>query len=201
MSDGRLKIPYPVIVEGRFDALRLESVIDAEIITTDGFGIFKNAEKKALLAALAAKTPLIVLTDPDGAGGVIRSHLSGTLPPDRVIRLYAPRIEGTEKRKKSPSAEGVLGIEGIDRALLRDLFLPFSDTCAAHDRGGITAAMLASDGFTGCAGAAERRDAAGGSLGLPPGMNAKAFLSALNLMLSPFEYRDLAARFGCGRDG
>ena len=204
MSDGKLKIPYPVIVEGRFDALRLESVIDAKIITTDGFGIFKNAEKKALLTALAAKTPLIILTDPDGAGGLIRSHLCGMLPPGRVIKLYAPRIEGTEKRKKSPSAEGVLGVEGIDGSRLSELFLPYSvppDGDPALPRSaGITPADLASDGFTGCPGAAERRDAAGGSLGLPPGMNAKAFLSALNLMLSPFEYRDLAARFG-GRDG
>ena len=196
MDSERIRIPYPVIVEGRYDRLRLSSVIDAEIITTDGFGIFKNAEKKALLAALAAKTPLIVLTDPDGAGGVIRSHLCGTLPPDRIIKLYAPRIEGTEKRKNAPSAEGVLGVEGMDRTLLRDLFLPFSGTAVARDRGGITAAMLAADGFTGSSGAAERRDAAGGSLGLPPGMNAKAFLSALNIMISAEEYRSLAGRFG-----
>ena len=124
----RLKIPYPVIVEGKYDRAKLSSVIDARIITTDGFGIFKNKEKTALLRALAKKTPLIVLTDPDGAGGVIRSHICSVLPADSVIRLYVPRVKGVEKRKKEPSAEGVLGVEGMDTEHLRRIFsLPGSD--------------------------------------------------------------------------
>ena len=110
MNDEKLRIPYPVIVEGKYDRQKLASVIDADIITTDGFGVFKNREKAALIRALAKRSPMIVLTDPDGAGKVIRSHISGIIPPDRLIRLYIPRIAGKEKRKSAPSAEGVLAV-------------------------------------------------------------------------------------------
>ena len=87
MNEEKLVIPYPVIVEGKYDRQKLASVIDAQMITTDGFGVFKNREKAALIRALAEKTPIIVLTDPDGAGKLIRSHLSGIIPPERLIRL------------------------------------------------------------------------------------------------------------------
>ena len=117
MNDEKLVIPYPVRVEGKYARQKLASVIDAQIITTDGFGVFKNREKAALIRALAKKTPVIVLTDPDGAGKVIRSHIAGLIPPERMIRLYIPRIEGKEKRKTLPSAEGVLGCLAPARAL------------------------------------------------------------------------------------
>ena len=185
----RLKIPYPVIVEGKYDRAKLSSVIDARIITTDGFGIFKNKEKTALLRALAKKTPLIVLTDPDGAGGVIRSHICSVLPADSVIRLYVPRVKGVEKRKKEPSAEGVLGVEGMDTEHLRRIFLPY-----AQDDGGrwaenpLCAADLMRDGLTGGEGSAERRNKLCAVLDLPPDMNAKALLAALKFMLTYEEY-------------
>ena len=115
MNRELLQIPYPVIVEGRYDKLRLESVIRAQILTTDGFGLFNRQEKATLFRALAAKSPLIVLTDSDGAGKLIRSHISSMLPPDRLIHLYIPRVEGKEKRKSAPSAEGTLGVEGMER--------------------------------------------------------------------------------------
>ena len=118
----RLKIPYPVIVEGKYDKLRLESVIEAHIIPTDGFGIFKKEEKASMFRALAKKTPLILLTDSDGAGKLIRSHLTSVLPKERLIQLYVPRISGKEKRKNEPSAEGILGVEGMERELLFELF-------------------------------------------------------------------------------
>ncbi len=194
----RLAIPYPVIVEGRYDVLKLQTVIDADIITTDGFGIFRNSEKKALLRALAAKTPLIVLTDPDGAGGVIRSGICGMLPPDRVIRLYVPRTPGTEKRKSSPSAEGVLGVEGISGEILRKLFEPYAsgpgDTRGTGSHT-LCAADLYRDGLTGRADSRQARDEFGSSLGLPPGMNAKAFLTALNFILTDDEYNEKIREF------
>ena len=98
--EERLQIPYPMIVEGKYDKLRIESVADANVITTDGFGVFNAEEKRRMLITLAKKTPLIVITDSDGAGKLIRSHLTSILPPDRVIQLYVPRIAGKEKRKK-----------------------------------------------------------------------------------------------------
>ena len=123
----RLKILYPVIVEGRYDKLRLEQVIEAQILTTDGFGVFNKKEKGQLFRTLARKTPLIVLTDSDGAGKLIRSHLTSMIPAERLIQLYVPRIEGKERRKEQPSAEGILGVEGMERELLRELLLPYAD--------------------------------------------------------------------------
>ena len=120
----KLKIPYPILVEGKYDRLRLLSVLDAQIITTDGFGIFNKKEKTSLLRALAKAGQIIVLTDSDGAGKLIRSHVSGCLPKESVINLYTPEIFGKEKRKAEPSAEGKLGVEGMERELLYNLFLP-----------------------------------------------------------------------------
>ncbi len=190
MSPERLKIPYPVIVEGKYDKLRISAVAEAEIITTDGFGIFKNNEKKALLRALAKKTPLIVLTDPDGAGGVIRSHIDSIIPKDRIIRLYVPQIAGKEKRKSEPSAEGVLGVEGMAPSLLRDLLAPYAAD-ALPNRNTLSAADLFRDGLTGCPGSSARRDAVCDKLGLPRGMNAKALLCAMRYLLSDGEYSSM----------
>ena len=95
----KLKIKYPVIVEGKYDRLRLLSVMEGQVLTTDGFGVFKQKEKLSLFRALAQKTPIIVLTDSDGAGKMIRSHLSSAIPADRLIQLYIPQIKGKEKRK------------------------------------------------------------------------------------------------------
>lgn len=192
MPAEKLRIPYPVIVEGKYDRLALNSVMEGTIITTDGFGIFKNKEKRALLRALAEKTPLIILTDPDGAGGVIRSCLQSTLPRGRAYVLHAPRVAGVEKRKSAPSAEGILGVEGTDRDVLRTLLEPFS-TGEPLRRGEITAAMLMEAGLTGGRGAQEARDRFGAKHGLPPGMNAKAFAAALGFLMTSEEFEREAA--------
>jgi len=183
----KLKINCPVIVEGKYDRLTLDRVIDADIYTTDGFGIFKNTEKQALFRALAKKTQIIVLTDPDGAGGVIRSRISGMIPPDRLIKLYVPKVEGKEKRKSEPSKEGYLGVEGTDVSLLYKLFEKYasSDACA---RGGITTSDLFEYGLCGGSGSQAKRDSFGARFGLPDGMNSKAFLTALNFILTKEEF-------------
>ena len=95
----KLKIPYPVVVEGKYDRLRLLSVMEGQILTTDGFGIFNKKERLALLKRLAEKTPIVVLTDPDGAGKLIRAHIGSAVPKDRIIPLYVPQTRGKEKRK------------------------------------------------------------------------------------------------------
>ena len=187
----RLKIAYPVVVEGQYDRLRLQNVIDAQILTTDGFGIFNKKEKRALLRALAQKTPLIVLTDSDGAGKLIRSHVTSCVPKDRLIHLYTPRIEGKERRKAAPSAEGVLGVEGMENELLYNLFLPY-----AQDR--VQQAMQVEnplcktdfyvDGLTGGEGRAALRDAFAERLGLPAGMTPNALLAAVRVLCTYEEY-------------
>ena len=193
----RLKIPYPVIVEGRYDKLRLESVIDAHIIPTDGFGIFKKEEKASMLRALAEKTPLILLTDSDGAGKLIRSHLTSVLPADRVIQLYVPRIAGKEKRKSEASAEGILGVEGMERALLYELFAPYANAEAVESRmaeNPLSKTDLFEDGLTGGEGSAQKRDELCTRLGLPTGMTPNALLAALRMLCTYEEYCALVGR-------
>ena len=191
-----IKVGPVILVEGKYDRQRLLCVADATIITTDGFGIFKKAEKAALIRALGAKSPVIVLTDSDGAGRLIRSHLSGLLPPDRVIPLYVPRIPGKEKRKAQPSAEGVLGVEGMELALLRDLLAPYEDggrVAGAADNP-LSMADFYRDGLSGCEGSAAARDALAIRFSLPPGMSAKALLAALRFLCSYEEYERAVER-------
>ena len=193
----RLKIPYPVIVEGRYDKLRLESVIEAHIIPTDGFGIFKKEEKASMLRALAQKTPLILLTDSDGAGKLIRSHLTSVLPPERVIQLYVPRIAGKEKRKNEASAEGILGVEGMERKLLYELFSPYANADAVESRRAenpLSKTDFYEDGLTGGEGSREKRDALCIRLGLPTGMTPNALLAALRVLCTYEEYCALVER-------
>ena len=193
----RLKIPYPVIVEGKYDKLRLESVIEAHIIPTDGFGIFKKEEKASMLRALAQKTPLILLTDSDGAGKLIRSHLTSVLPSERVIQLYVPRISGKEKRKNEASAEGILGVEGMERALLHELFAPYADATTVEIRRAenpLSKTDFYEDGLTGKEGSSEKRDALCTRLGLPTGMTPNALLAALRVLCTYEEYCTLVGR-------
>ena len=192
----KLTIPYPVVVEGKYDKIRLSNILDAQIITTDGFGIFRKEEKRILLRRLAAASPLIVLTDSDGGGTVIRSHLSGMIPRDRIIPLYIPKIRGKERRKDKPSAEGTLGVEGMEDALLRDLFLPYakSDPLARAKENPLSKVDFFEDGLTGCPDSTKRRDELAAKVGLPSGMNANALLEALRLLLRYEEYLELVGR-------
>ena len=193
----RLKIPYPVIVEGRYDKLRLESVMEGQILTTDGFGLFNKKEKTMLFRALAKSTPIIVLTDSDGAGKLIRSHLSGMIPPERLIHLYVPRIAGKEKRKEKPSAEGTLGVEGMERELLFRLLSPYANGEAVEQRRAknpLSKTDLYTDGLTGGEQSREKRDALAARLELPPGMTPNALLAALRLLCTYEEYCALVGR-------
>ena len=196
MMGERLRIPYPVIVEGRYDKLRLESVIEAQILTTDGFGLFNHSEKTKLFLALAKKSPLIVLTDSDGAGKLIRSRITSCIPKERLIHLYVPRISGVEKRKKAPSAEGILGVEGMERELLFNLFLPYADEkIAARLRDNpLSKTDFYIDGLTGGQESAARRDAFAERLGLPAGMTPNALLAAVRMLCSYEEYLVLVGR-------
>jgi len=193
----RLKIPFPVIVEGAYDKLRLQNLIEAQILTTDGFGVFHKSEKTKLFRALAARTPIIVLTDSDGAGKLIRSHLTSILPPDRLIHLYVPRIKGKEKRKESPSAEGVLGVEGMENDLLYRLFLPYADANAVllrAEENPLSKLDFYEDGLTGGEDSRRRRDAFAEKLGLPAGMTPNALLSAVRILCTYEEYCRLVGR-------
>ena len=190
MEEKKLKLKYPVIVEGKYDRLRLLSVAEGQILTTDGFGVFKKKEKLALFRALAAKTPLIVLTDSDGAGTLIRAHIGAAVPTDRIIPLYTPQIKGVEKRKSAPSAAGFLGVEGQERALLCELLAPFADDAAEMVENPLSKVDFYEDGLTGCENAAERRNALAAAFGLPADMTPNALLAALRVITDYQGYKD-----------
>ena len=192
----RLSIPYPIIVEGKYDRLRLLSVCDATILTTDGFGIFKKQEKLTLLRKLSEKTPLIVLTDSDGAGKVIRSHLTSGVPADRLIQLYIPQIAGKEKRKAQASAEGTLGVEGMETALLRELLSPFvsGEKIIERRENPLSKTDFYIDKLSGAENSSSLRDELAAKVGLPSGMTANALLEALKILISYEEYLALVGR-------
>ena len=180
----KIKISRAVIVEGCYDKIKLESVIDSLIVPTDGFGVFKSDEKKAFLQKLAEKKGLIVLTDSDGAGLVIRNYINSVIPKDRVIHLYVPKIYGKERRKIAPSKEGTLGVEGMKVPLLRELFAPFEDGVGfdSSDFEEITKADLFADGFSGGANSKDLRIKLQRELGLPENISSNALIRAINLL-------------------
>ncbi len=192
----KLFIPYPIIVEGKYDRLRLLEVCSANIITTDGFGIFKKNEQLSLLRELSSRTPIILLTDSDGAGKLIRSHITSAIPKEKLIQLYIPKIEGKEKRKQAPSAEGTLGVEGMEFSLLYNLLLPFENEEAytAIKENPLSKTDFYIDGLSGKDNSSERRAELAKKLNLPCDMTANALLSALKILISYEEYLALVER-------
>lgn len=183
----KMKIKYPIIVEGKYDKIKLDSLVDGTIITTGGFEIFNSQEKAMLIRRLCEKDKIILLTDSDGGGHLIRSHIKTILPPDKVINLYIPRVEGKEKRKREKSKEGILGVEGIEKETLLKLLEPFSDTAEGKTTGGITKADLYRWGLSGREDSAMARELFLEKIGLPGNMSPNAMLSALNILYSKEE--------------
>lgn len=180
-----------IVVEGRYDKNALSQVVDAAIVEVGGFAVFNDREKTAYLRALAEKRGLILLTDPDGAGFVIRGHLKGVLPPDRLKQAYIPDVPGKERRKKRPGKEGKLGVEGMPPdvllAALRRAGATFEGEGEAPAPTHITKADLLDKGLIGPNSAA-RRAALQQRLGLPAHLTANGLLEALTLLLTWEEF-------------
>ena len=180
-----IRIREVIVVEGRYDRNALSQVVDAVILETSGFGIFNDREKLALLRRIADERGLIVLTDSDGAGFVIRRYLKGALDPAKVKHAYIPDISGKEKRKSSPSKEGKLGVEGMRPEVLLDALrragATFCDE-AAPQKEPITKADLYAAGLSGGANSAEKRKALLKKLDLPEKLTANALLDVLNVL-------------------
>ncbi len=182
-----------IVVEGKYDEIRLKSVVDATVVVTDGFGVFKQPEKMALLRKLAATQGLVVLTDSDSAGFVIRDRIAGSLPTDQVKHAYAPEIVGKERRKRAPSKEGLLGVEGIDgerllQALVRAGATVNEQTNAAPRNAYLTKARMYEDGLSGKANSAHVRAALLQYLGLPRQLSANRLQQVIPALLSEEEY-------------
>jgi ribonuclease M5 len=203
----KIRLTVPVIVEGRYDKARLAGVVDAVILTTDGFAVFRNAEKRALIRRLGERG-VILLSDSDGGGRLIRSHLKGLLDGIPVYDLYTPVLHGKEPRKKAPSKAGILGVEGVPDRILRELFEKFAQThpeCAGTDLSGaadgdvqpkkktpVTKALLYELGLNGGPGASGKRAAAAKKLGLPPDMTVNAFCAAADMISDGDELKKIA---------
>lgn len=191
-----IKLKEAVIVEGKYDKIRLSAIIDAPIIETNGFRIFKDKEKVNLIKELARTRGLLVLTDSDGAGFVIRNFLNGIVPPGTVKHAYIPPIEGKEKRKEKPSKEGTLGVEGMDEQTLltaiRDSGAGLGENAPAKGTP-ITKADFFALGLSGGENSAQKRKALLRRLSLPEYLSSKAMLQTLNCISSLEELRDIIA--------
>lgn len=187
-----LPLSMPVVVEGKYDKAAILSMFSGVVITTEGFGIFNSAQRRALIKRLS-KNGIILLTDSDAGGKQIRSFISSIVPKEKIYHVYVPRIQGKEKRKAHASREGVLGVEGVGGDILKGVLMPYVSGNAPL-RHEISAPLLFELGLTGAGGSSEMRDKVLESLSLPPGMNAKAFAAAVNLLLSADELRAIVEK-------
>lgn len=182
------KVREVIVVEGRYDKNTISQVVDATVVTLGGFAVFKDREKLAFLRRLAQERGLIILTDSDGAGFVLRSYLKGALPRDRVKQAYIPDITGKERRKRRPGKEGKLGVEGMPPAVLLEVLrrcgATFEDESAeaAPAEPPITKADLYALGLTGGPDSAEKRRALLRQLDLPAHLTTNGLLEALNVL-------------------
>lgn len=186
-----ISIKQAIVVEGKYDKITLENIVDATIITTDGFGVFKNKEKRELIKLFAQKCGIIVITDSDSAGAVIRSHLKQICPEDSITNVYIPQLKGKEKRKTNPSKEGFLGVEGMTQQVLLEALLRSGITGGELNRKRdkkITKTTLFSLGLSGGKDSSYLRESLAEYLKLPKNISANAFLDCINAVYDYNEF-------------
>ncbi len=183
----------PIIVEGKYDKITLENVVDTLIISTDGFRIFKNKEMCQLIRTLAKTKGIIIMTDSDGAGQVIRNHIKNIASDGKVINVYVPQLKGKEKRKSAPSKEGYLGVEGISKEILTETLLKFGiteeSTVLSSDK--LTKADFYDLSLSGSADSAQNRQRVISALNLPKTLSSNALLDVVNTLYTPEEFISL----------
>ncbi|MBE7035451.1 MAG: DUF4093 domain-containing protein [Ruminococcaceae bacterium] len=182
-------IKETIIVEGKYDKIRLSELFDANIIQTDGFSIFKNKDMVSLIAKLADETGVIILTDSDRAGFLIRNYIKNCLAGKRVLHAFIPSVEGKEKRKDKKGKEGLLGVEGMrDEALIKALSIA---SCESIKKEKITKQDLYKAGLAGQADSRLKREALLRKLELPTRMSANTMLSVINALFTKEEFFEL----------
>lgn len=190
-----LKIKEAVIVEGRYDKLKLSNILDTLIVETNGFGIYKDKEKLAFIRKLARERGIIILTDSDHSGFQIRNYLASGIPKEQVKHLYIPDVFGKEKRKDKPSKEGKLGVEGIDDALLIKLFQSKGITARIVDKKDpVTNFDLFDFGFSGAEGAKQKKKKLLKVLDLPEFLSTNSLLSYINSSMTRQEFISLCEK-------
>lgn len=186
-------ISLPIIVEGKYDKNTLSQIVDAHILPTDGFSVFRAKEKQAYLRRVCEAHGAILLTDSDGGGRQIRSFLTGILPKEKIHSVYIPKIEGKEKRKAKAGKAGTLGVEGMPTDVLLALLSPFFDGTAKEEKTPVTMLDLYEDGLSGGSRAKEKRAALCRLCGFPDDLTTHALLEGLNLFFSAEEYKEKVA--------
>ncbi len=199
-----IRVKQAIITEGRYDKIRLSNIVDAVIICTDGFSIFKDKEKQELIKALAAKTGIIILTDSDSAGFKIRSFIRGFVKNGEVLNAVTPDIYGKERRKAQPSKQGKLGVEGIPDKLLIEALKNAGAVEEAEVRREETAQITRTDllelGLIGGSNSARRRRELQRRLGLPELLSVKLLLEVVNRMYTRDEFISQAEGLQLGEE-
>ena len=192
-----IKLNKPVIVEGKYDKITLENVIDATIISTDGFGIFKNKEKCDMIRMLAEKNGIIILTDSDSAGNMIRSHIKKIVNGAEIINVYVPQIKGKEKRKAHSGKEGLLGVEGMTKEVIENALIKsgvtVSETSKRSEK--IAKCDMFTVGISGNENSSEKRKNLLLKLGLPVNLSSSAMLDILNTLFSREEFFEVVQKW------
>ena len=204
-----IRVKEAILVEGRYDKIKLASLVDGVILEAGGFSLFRDREKLAYLKRLAKERGLILLTDSDGAGFVIRGKLSSHIPPEHLKHAYIPDVYGKERRKAKPSKEGKLGVEGMDLATLRAALERAGATILegeaapspAKQGEPVTKSDLFQLGLSGKADSAQRRKELQRALGLPERLSANGLVQAINALYSREEFLRLAGEYTTKGDG
>ncbi len=191
-----IKISRTIIVEGNYDKIKLSNIVDAHIIATDGFRIFKDKKMRKMICALAEKNGIIILTDSDRAGFVIRNHIKSFVKNGEVINLYIPDIHGKEKRKSSPGKEGLLGVEGMEDAVLQKLLTEADASEGQKNAEEVSFSEFFADGFVGGAESRKKRELFCEKCSLPKRLSAKELLSVINRLYTPNEYLKIKNELG-----
>ncbi|MBR4072479.1 MAG: DUF4093 domain-containing protein [Clostridia bacterium] len=196
-----IKLKEAVIVEGKYDKITLENIIDALIIPTNGFGIFKDKEKRQLIRTLSLKDGIIVLTDSDSAGRMIRSHLKQICPDGKITNVYIPKLYGKEKRKEKPSKEALLGVEGMTAEIILEALKKSGITATKGEKKEkITKTDLFVLGLSGGDNSSKKREELSDFLEIPTGFTPNAFLDIINTLYEKEEFLRTVELWQQGKD-
>ncbi len=186
-----LKIKQAVIVEGKYDKIKLTNILDTLIIETNGFGIYKDKERQKFIKKLANERGIVILTDSDHSGFQIRHFLSSMIPKEQITNVYIPDVFGKEKRKDAPSKEGKLGVEGMTSKIILEAFEKANINCAqSENRQMVTKLDLFDDGLSGRPNSKEKKKKLLKALNLPEFLSTNSFLSVINSSMTYEEYKD-----------
>lgn len=190
----KIKIKEAIIVEGKYDKIKLSSIFDTLIIETVGFSIRGDKEKQKLIRKCAAETGIIIFTDSDRAGFLIRNFLNGSVPSENIKHAYIPQIKGKESRKEAPSKDGFLGVEGVDRDIIVKAVLSAAPRISEGNAKKVTKADFYAFGLSGGENSEQKRNSLKKLLDLPKNLSASALLQTINQLMSYEEFLEFLKR-------